>query len=160
MWESHAEDGYDGPDLEFPHTIAPVEEEAWPALGPVALDMLRESRGLLLPLPALPPPEVICGSSDWKLLIQRLMEAMRPGRAAPTLVPGLDGGIDPSSPVPLEPVLEEDHPSGIGCVFLLWSPGTWGGPMLKNRHFVSLFVGWLVGWCQKWPLPSGTDEGG
>ena len=33
VWESHAEDGYDGPDLEFPHTFAPVEEEARPALG-------------------------------------------------------------------------------------------------------------------------------
>ena len=55
VWESHAEDGYDGPDLEFPRTIAPVEEEARPALGPVASDMLRESKGLLLPLPALPP---------------------------------------------------------------------------------------------------------
>ena len=64
VWESHADDGYDGPDLEFLHTIAPVEEEARPALGPVASDMLRESKGLLLPLLALLPPEVICGSSD------------------------------------------------------------------------------------------------
>ena len=51
MWESHAEDGYDEPDWKFPHTIAPVEEEARPALGSVASDMLRESKGLLLPLP-------------------------------------------------------------------------------------------------------------
>ena len=55
VWESHAEDGYDGPVLRFPHTIAPVEEEARPALGSVASDMLRESKELLLPLPALPP---------------------------------------------------------------------------------------------------------
>ena len=39
VWESHAEDGHDGPDLEFPHTMG---EEAQPALGPVASDMLRE----------------------------------------------------------------------------------------------------------------------
>ena len=45
-------------------------------------------------------------------------------------------------------------------MFLLRSPGTWGEPVLKNRHFVSLSVGWLVSWCQKWPLPSGTDECG
>ena len=70
VWESHAEDGYDGPDLKFPHTIAPVKEEARPALGSVASDMLRESKGLLLPLPALPPPGVIYGSSDCELLIQ------------------------------------------------------------------------------------------
>ena len=35
---------------------------------------------------------------------------MRPGRDVPTLVPGLDGGIDHSSPVLLEPVLEDDPP--------------------------------------------------
>ena len=31
-------------------------------------------------------------------------------------------------------------------------------PMLTDGHFFSLSVGWLVGWCQKWTLPSGTDE--
>ena len=53
---------------------------------------------------------MICGSSDCELLIQRIIEAVQPGMDAPTLVPGLDGGIDTSSPVPLEPVLEEDPP--------------------------------------------------
>ena len=51
--------------------------------------------------------------------------------------------------------------AGVGSiVFLLWSPGTWGEPMLMDGHFFSLSLGWLVGWCHKWPLPSGTDERG
>ena len=107
VWESHAEDGYDGADQDFAHIIASVKEEGRPALGPVASDMLREIKGLLLQLPA---PEVICGSPDWELLRQWITETARPGMDAPTLVPGLDGGIDSSSPVPLEPVLEEDPP--------------------------------------------------
>ena len=45
-------------------------------------------------------------------------------------------------------------------MFLLWTPGTWGEPMLTDGHFFSLSVGWLVGWCQKWPLPIDTDERG
>ena len=45
-------------------------------------------------------------------------------------------------------------------MFLVWTPGTWGEPMLTDEHFFSLSVGWLVGWCQKWLLPSGTDERG
>ena len=39
-------------------------------------------------------------------------------------------------------------------------PRTWGEPMLTDGHFFSLSVGWLVGWCQKWPLSSATDEHG
>ena len=140
-------------------------------------------------MPALSPPGVTCSSSDCELLIQRIMEVVRPGWSGiqdrpqrpdiglglrssllvsaipgmdvPTLVPGLEGGMDPSSPVQLEPVLEVDPPvRGWDRVFLLWSPGTWGEPMLRDGHFFSLSVGWLVGWCQKWPLPSGTDERG
>ena len=61
VWESHAEDGYDGPDLRFQHTIASVEEKARPAMGSVGSDMLRENNELFLPLPALPPPGVIRG---------------------------------------------------------------------------------------------------
>ena len=64
VWECHAEDGYDGPDEEFPHIIASVEEEGRLALGPVASDMLREIKGGLLQLPALPAAEVICYSDN------------------------------------------------------------------------------------------------
>ena len=74
VWESHAEDGYDGPEEEFPHIIASVEEEGWPALGPVDSDMLREIKKRLLQLPALPAAEVIWGSPDGKLLRQWIME--------------------------------------------------------------------------------------
>ena len=50
---------------------------------------------------------------------------------------------------------------GVGSsVFLMWTPGTWGEPMLTDEHFFSLFVGWLVGRCQKWPLSGDTDERG
>ena len=81
VWESHAEDGYDGPDLRFPHTIASV--------GSVASNMLRDNKELFLPLPALPPPGVIRGSSDCELLIQRFVAAVRTGTDVPTVVPGL-----------------------------------------------------------------------
>ena len=72
------------------------------------------------------------------------------------------GGVDPSAPAPLKPVLEVDPPgAGVGSsVFLLWTPGTWGEPTLMDGHFFSLFVGWLVSRCQKWPLSGDTDERG
>ena len=77
-----------------------------------------------------------------------LLVSAIPGMDAPTLVPGLEGGMDPSSPVQLEPVLEVDPPvRGWDRVcFLLWSPGTWGELMLTDGHFFSLSVSWLVGW--------------
>ena len=138
VWESHTEAGYGGPDLKFPHTISQVAEGAQPQMGSIALDTLQESTGLLVPMPALSPPGVTRSSSDCELLIQRIMEAVCPGRSgiqersqgpdielglqsllpvsaipemdAPTLVPGLEGGINHSSPVPLETVLGVDPP--------------------------------------------------
>ena len=105
-------------------------------MGLMTLDALQESMGWVLLMPVLSPPGVTCSSSDCELLIQRLMEVVRPERSgiqerpqgpdtglglrssvcfraipgmdAPTLVPGLEGGMDPSSPVQLEPVLEVD----------------------------------------------------
>ena len=134
--------------MKFPHTIAPVEEEAQPALGSVASDMLRESKGLLLPLPALPPAGVIYGSSDCELLIQRIMEAVRPGMDAPTLVPDLDGGINSLSPVPLEPVLEEDPPVR-GRDRVCFSCGHQGHGVSRcsriDTSFPFLWAGWSVG---------------
>ena len=162
VWESHTEVGYGGPDLKFPHTISQVAEGTQSQLGSIASDTLQESMGLLLPTPALSPPRVTRSSSDCELLIQRIMEAVCPERTviqkqsqgpgielglrsllpvraipemdAPTLVPGLEGGgVDPSSPVPLEPVLEVDPRCGVGSsMFLLWTPGTWGEPMLTD----------------------------
>ena len=129
VWECHTEAGYDGPYLKFPHTISQVAEGAEPPLRSIASDPLQESTGLLLPMPESAPPGVTHSSSDCELLTQRIMEAVRPGRLktperpqgpdfglglrslllvsaipgmdAPTLVPGLEGGMDPSSPVPL-----------------------------------------------------------
>ena len=132
VWESHTEARYGGTDLKFPHTISQVAEGAQSQLGSIASDTLQESTGLLLPTPALSHPGVTRSSSE------RIMEAVCPGRSviqersqgpdielglrnllpvsaipemdAPTLVPGLEGGMDPSSPVPLEPILEVDPP--------------------------------------------------
>ena len=185
VWESHAEAGCDGQDLKFPHTISQVAEETQPQLGSIASDTLQESTGLLLPMPALSPPGVTCSSSDCELLIQRIMELVWPGRSgiqeqpqgpdsglglrssllvsaipgmdAPTLVPGLEGEIDPSSPVQLEPVLEVDPPVR-GWDRVCFSCSHQGHGV--SQHIFSLSVGWLVGWCQKWPLPSGTDKRG
>ena len=39
-----------------------------------------------------------------------LLVSAIPGMDAPTLVPGLEGGMDTLSPVQLEPVLEVDPP--------------------------------------------------
>ena len=113
--------GCDGQDRKFPHTISQVAEGTQPQLGSMASDALQESTGRVLPMPALSPPGVTCSSSDCELLIQRLMEVVRTGRSgiqerpqgpdiglglrsllrfsaipgmdAPTLVPGLEGGI-------------------------------------------------------------------
>ena len=56
VWESHTEAGCDGQDRKFPLTISQVAEETQPQLGSMASDMLQESTGLLLPMPALSPP--------------------------------------------------------------------------------------------------------
>ena len=175
VWESHSEAGYGGRDLKFPHTISQVTEEPQSQEGSIASDTLQESTGLLLPTPALSPLKVTRSSSDRELLIQRIMEAICPGRSviqersqgpdielglrnllpvksipemdAPTLVSGPEGRVDPSSAVPIGPVLEVDPPGeGVGSsVFLMWTPGTWGEPMLTDGHFFSLLAGWLVG---------------
>ena len=145
VWKSHAEDGYDGPDLRFPHTIASVEEEGRPAVGSVASDMLRQNKELFLPLPALPPPVVIRGSSDCELLIQRFVAAVRAGTDAPTVVPGLDEGIDPSSPLPLEPSLEEE-PTVRGWNRVCFSCGHQGHGVSRCSKIDTSFPFLLAGW--------------
>ena len=177
VWESHTEAGYGGTDLKFPHTISQVAEGAQSQLGSIASDTLQESTGLLLPTPALSPPRVTRSSSDCELLIQRIMEAVCPGRSViqersqgpdielglrsllpvraipemdgPTLVPGLEGGgVDPSSPVPLEPVLEVDPPVR-GWDRVCFSCGHQGhGVSLCSQadtSFPFLLAGWSVG---------------
>ena len=114
-----------------------MEEEARPALGPVASDMLRESKGLLLPWPALPPPEVICGSSDCEF---NGSSAAGDGCAYPG-----SRGIDPSSPVPLELVLEEDPP-GRGWDRVCFSCGHQGHGVSRCSRIDTLFPFLLGGW--------------
>ena len=165
--------GCDEQDRKFPHTISQVAEETQPQLGSMASDTLQESTGLLLPMPALSPPGVTCGSSDCELLI-RIMEVVRPGRSgiqerpqgpdiglglrssllvsaisgmnAPTLVPG--GGMDPSSPVQSEPVLEVDLPVR-GWDRVYFSCGHQGHGVTRcsrmDTYFPFLLAGWSVG---------------
>ena len=189
VWESHAEIGCDGQDRKFPHTISQVAEGTQPQLGSMTSDALHESTGRVLPMPALSHPGVTCSSSDCELLIKRLMEVVQPGgreyrsdhkgrildleygvRFASMRFRGWmhllwclvwkgDGSFITST---VGTRLGGGSPgAGVeSSVFLLWSTGTWGEPMLTDGHLFSLYVGWLVGWCQKWPLPSGTDEPG
>ena len=128
-------------------------------------------------MPALSPPGVTRSSSDCELLIQRIMEAVCSGRSgiqerpqgpdiglglrslfpvsaipgmdAPTLVPGLEGRMDPSSPVPLEPVLEVDPPVR-GWDRVCFSCGHQGHGVSRcsrmKTSFPFLLAGWLVGW--------------
>ena len=172
-WESHAEAGCDGQDRKLPHTISQVAEGTQPHLGSMASDALQESTGRVLPMPALSPPGVTCSSSDCELLIQWLMEVVRPGRSgiqerpqgpdigfglrsslhfsaipgmdAPTLVPGLEGGIDLSSPVQLEPVLEVD-PLVRGWDRVCFSCGHQGHGVSRcsrmDTSFPFLWAGW------------------
>ena len=79
VWESHTEAGYGGSDLKFPHTISQVAEGVQPQLGSIASDTLRER--LLVPMLVLSPQGVTRSSSDCELLIQRIMEAVCPGRS-------------------------------------------------------------------------------
>ena len=118
VWESHAEDGYDGTGLEISAHHCPGGGGSPACLGVGSFGHVAEEQGTVIAVAGIAAPGGICESSDCELLIQRIIEAVRPGMDAPTLVPGLDGGINPSSPVPLEPVLEEDSPvwGGIGCV--------------------------------------------
>ena len=146
-------------------------------MGSIASDTLQESTGLLLPTPALSPPRVTRSSSDCELLIQRIMEAVCPGRSviqersqgpdielglrsllpvksipemdAPTLVSGLKGGgVDPSSSVPLGPVLEVDPPVR-GWDRVCFSCGHQGHGLSRcsqmDTSFPFLLAGWSVG---------------
>ena len=76
------------------------------------------------------------------------MAAVRPRMDAPTVVPGLDEGIDPSSPVPLEPVLEEDT-TVRGWDRVCFSCGHQGHGVSrcsrKDTSFSFLLAGWLIG---------------
>ena len=162
--------------LKFPHTISQVAVGAQSQLGLIASDTLQGSTGLLLPTPALSPPGETRSSTDRELLIQRIMEAVCPGRSviqersqgpdielglwsllpvsaipemdAPTLVPGLEGGMDPSSPVPLEPVLGVDPPVR-GWDRVCFSCGHHGHGVSQcsrmDTSFLFLLAGWSVG---------------
>ena len=84
-----------------------------------------------------------------------------PEMDAPTLVSGLKGGGSVISSA-VGTCLGSGPPgAGVGSsVFLMWTPGTWGEPMLMDGHLFSLSVGWLVGRCEEWPLSGDTDERG
>ena len=176
VWESHTEAGYGGADLKFPHTISQVTEEPQSQVGSIASDTLQESTGLLLPTPALSPPKVTHSSSDRELLIQHIMEAICPGRSviqersqgpdielglrsllpvksipemdAPTLVSGPEGRVDPSSAVPMGPVLEVDPPVR-GWDRVCFSCGHQGHGVSRcsrmDTSFPFLLAGWSVG---------------
>ena len=173
VWESHTEAGYGEPDLKFPHTISQVAEGTQSQVGSIASDMLQERTGLLLPTPALSPPRVTRSSSDCELLIQRIMDAVCPGRSViqersqgpgielglrsllpvksipemdvPTLVSGLEGRVDPSSAVPLGPVLEV-YPPVRGWDRVCFSCGHQGhGVSRMDTSFPFLLAGWSVG---------------
>ena len=58
-----------------------MAEGTQPQLGSMTSDALQERTGRVLPMPALSPPGVTCNSLDCELLIQRLMEVVRPGRS-------------------------------------------------------------------------------
>ena len=161
-----------------------MAEAAQSQLGSIASDKLQGSTAPLFPAPALSPAKVTRSSPDCELLIQHIMEAVCPGRSviqersqgpdialglrsllsfgaipgmdAPTLVPGLEvisavgtrlGGGPPGAEVG-------------SSVFLLWTPGLWGEPILMDGHFFPLSVDWLVDRCQKWPLSGDTDKRG
>ena len=107
--------------------------------------MLRENKELFLPMPALPPPGVIRGSSICELLIQRFVAAVRAGTDAPTVVPSLDEGIDPSSLVHLEPSLEED-PTVRWWNRVCFSCGYQGHGVSRCSRIDTLFPFLLAGW--------------
>ena len=176
VWKSHAEAGCDVQARKFPHTISQVAEGTQPELGSMTSDVFQKSTGRVLQMPALLPPGVTCSSSDCELLIQRLMEVVRPGRSgiqerpqrpdtglelrsslcssaipgmdAPTRVPRLEEGMDPSSPVQLDPVLEVDPPVR-GWDRVCFSCGQQGHGVSRcsriDTSFPFLLDGWSVG---------------
>ena len=77
--ESHSEAGYSGnggPNPKFLQTISQVAEDTQPQ----KVTLHKNMRQLLL-MSALSPPRVAISSSDRELLIQRILEAVRPGRS-------------------------------------------------------------------------------
>ena len=138
VWESHAQAGCDGQDRKFPHPSHhfPGGGENPTSFGVNDFGRVAGEHGTGIADACIVAPGVTCSSSDCELLMQWLMEVVRrgrlgiqeqpqgpdiglglrsslrlsviPGMDAPTLVPGLEGGMDPSSQVQLEPVLEVD----------------------------------------------------
>ena len=91
---------------------------------------------------------------DFDLGLQSLLPVGAiPEMAAPTLVPGPDGGgggWTVRHQRRWNPFWTWTPGARVGSsVFLLWTPGTCGEPMLADGHLFSFFVGWLVGRCQK-----------
>ena len=82
VWESHTEAGFGGLNPKFLRTISQVAADAQPQLVPEKSETLQENMRQLVPTPALSPPRVALSSSDWELLIQRVLEAVRSGRPA------------------------------------------------------------------------------
>ena len=49
--------------------------------------------------------------------------------------------------------------NGVGeCVFLVWTPGTWGELMFAGGHCFSIPTTGVVSGCPEWPISSDTDR--
>ena len=156
VWECHTEAEYSGnggPDPKLPQTISQVAEDTQRQVVSTESETLHESKRLLLPTPALPPPRVTLSSSYRELLIQRVLKAVRPGQSViQKLSQGPDIELMLWSMLQVSSVTEVDVPTPMPClegesgsvvgVFLLWTPKTdvhrW------TAYFPFLSTGWSV----------------
>ena len=120
VWENYTEamySGNGGPDPKFPQTISQVAEDTQPQVVSTESETLHESMRLLLPTPALSPPRVTLSSSDRELLIQRILEAVRPGQSViQERSQGPDIELMLWSMLPVRSVTEVDVPTPVPCL--------------------------------------------
>ena len=112
MWESHTEavnSWNGGPDPKFPQAISQVAEDTQPLVGD---GVMRQ----LLPTPAVSPPRATLSSLDRELLIQRVLEAVRPAQSViQEQSKGTDIELMLQSMLPVGSVTEVDGPTPVPC---------------------------------------------
>ena len=83
VWESHIEVASSqqmGTDRHSPRAVCQVTEDKQSPVGSPETESLEDIIRKLLPTPSAPPPNAAPIPSDQDLLIQRLMEAIRPSQ--------------------------------------------------------------------------------
>ena len=121
VWESHNEAGvrrHDGSGRNSPRAVYQVTKDSQPPIGLTESEMLDEVIRRLLPPPTVPPAKVAPIPSDCEMLIQRLLEVIRPPQLVIQERSQLtDMEIALPKLLPVSSVVEEEGPSSEFCLW-------------------------------------------